>query len=117
MLAPAGERMTLVKKLLADYPVPKAATKEFLRFIDVGEDSPFELAAIYKIWQKLKPEERRRVEKIARGLSGVARSSSDWEKARISPVKLNRRTSTRRNGQRSSRHSPRRTGRRFSWKN
>jgi len=63
--APAGERMKLVKKLLVDYPVPKAATKEFLRLIDVGEDSPFELAAIYRIWQKLKPDERRRVEQIA----------------------------------------------------
>jgi hypothetical protein len=60
----ASERMGLVRKLLADYPVPKAITSPFLRMVDAGEDSPFELAAMYRIWQKLKPDERRQVAQI-----------------------------------------------------
>jgi hypothetical protein len=60
----ASERMALVKKLLADYPVPKAITSPFLRLVDVGEDSPFDLAAMYQTWQKLKPDERRKVEQL-----------------------------------------------------
>jgi hypothetical protein len=61
---PADERMALVKKLLQEYPVPKAHTKEFLKIVDIGDNSPFELAAIYQIWQKLNPEDRRQVEQV-----------------------------------------------------
>ena len=50
-----GERMSLVKKLVADYPVPRMTTAPFLQFIDLGDYSPFELAALFKIWQVLKP--------------------------------------------------------------
>jgi hypothetical protein len=60
----ANERMGLVKKLLADYPVPKAITNQFLRLIEAGKESPFELASMYETWQKLKPEERQQVVRI-----------------------------------------------------
>ena len=36
--------------------------REFLRSIDVGEYSPFELASLFKIWQAMTPEKRRAVE-------------------------------------------------------
>jgi hypothetical protein len=62
-----AERMALVKKFLSDHPAPKAVSAQFLRFIDVGEVTPFELAAIYKIWVTLKPDERSQVEKVPRG--------------------------------------------------
>ena len=65
--APPAERMALVKKLLNDHPIPKAGAAPFLRFVDVGEDTPFELAAIYKIWETLNREERTEVEKVPRG--------------------------------------------------
>jgi hypothetical protein len=64
---PPAERMALVKKLVRDYPVAKGAPAQFLRFIDVGEDSPFELAAIYNIWNTLDQDERRQVEQVPRG--------------------------------------------------
>jgi len=64
---PPAERMVLVKKLLRDHSAPKGVSAQFLRFIDVGEDTPFELAAIYKIWDTLNPDERRQVEQVPRG--------------------------------------------------
>jgi hypothetical protein len=64
---PPAQRMVLVKKLLSDHPIAKVGPAPFLRFIDVGEDTPFELAAIYKIWVTLEPEERADVEKVPRG--------------------------------------------------
>jgi hypothetical protein len=64
---PPAERMALVKKLVRDYPVAKAVPAQFLRFIDVGEDSPFELAAIYNIWNTLEQDERHQVEQVPRG--------------------------------------------------
>ncbi len=48
----AGERMELIAKLVKEHPVvTHAATPRFLQFVDVGDYSPFELAAIYQIWQ------------------------------------------------------------------
>src|SRR5271156_2108484 len=48
-----GERMALVRKLAVEHPVAPAATPRFLQVVDVGAHSPFELAAIYQIWQQL----------------------------------------------------------------
>jgi hypothetical protein len=60
---PPGERMELVKKLVADHPVEPSSTTRFLQFVDAGDHSPFELAAIYQIWQRLSPDERKKIEK------------------------------------------------------
>jgi len=62
---PAGERLSLVKKLVAEYPVPKMKTVRFLQITDLGDYSPFELAALFKIWQVLTPEQRRQIERVA----------------------------------------------------
>ena len=51
-LEPAN-RMAAVKKLVRDYPLSKPATSRFLRRVDLGEYSPFELASLFMIWQGL----------------------------------------------------------------
>jgi hypothetical protein len=58
-----AERLTLVKKLVKDNPVPRAQTPLFLRITDLGDYSPFELAAFFKIWQALTPDQKQQVEK------------------------------------------------------
>jgi hypothetical protein len=60
---PPGERMALIRKLVAAHPVPTADTPQFLRVAELGEYSPFELASLYKIWQEASSAER---DKIAR---------------------------------------------------
>jgi hypothetical protein len=62
-----GERMDLIKKLLKDHPVPRTSTARFLQFVDVGDYSPFELAAIYQIWQSMSVAERQQVERLQPG--------------------------------------------------
>jgi hypothetical protein len=64
---PPAERMELIKKLVKDHPVSRASTAQFLQFVDVGDYSPFELAAIYQIWQLMSPAERQQVEKLQPG--------------------------------------------------
>jgi hypothetical protein len=61
---PPAERMAAVKKLAADYPLQNRGTLNFLRSVDIGEYSPFELAALYKIWRDLTPEKRREIERF-----------------------------------------------------
>lgn len=61
---PAGERMALVRKLIADRPVPAGDTPPLLRVLEAGEYSPFEVASAYKIWQALSEKERADVEKM-----------------------------------------------------
>jgi hypothetical protein len=61
---PPTERMTAVKKLAADYPLSNVQTWRFLRMVDIGEYSPFELASLFKIWQALAPEKRRQIERL-----------------------------------------------------
>src|SRR5262249_38694998 len=65
--SPAAQRMALVAKLVVDYPVPGADTPQFLRVAELGENSPFELAAIFSIWQKAIPAERARLERLPPG--------------------------------------------------
>jgi hypothetical protein len=65
---PPGERMPEIRKLVAaNNPVPRADTGRFLRIADLGVFSPFELAAVFKIWQVLTPNQRREVERIPVG--------------------------------------------------
>ena len=45
----------MVSKLVADFPVPRARTSRFLQIADLGDHSPFELAAFFKIWQAMPP--------------------------------------------------------------
>jgi hypothetical protein len=61
---PTSERMAAVKKLAAEYPLNNVSTARFLRMVDVGEYSPFELASLFKIWQELGPEKRREIERF-----------------------------------------------------
>ena len=64
---PPDERMDLIKKLVKVYPVPRASTARFLQFVDVGEYSPFELAAIYQTWRSMSDAERQQVERMQPG--------------------------------------------------
>ena len=64
---PPAERMELIKKLVKDFPVRQASTARFLQFVDVGDFSPFELAAIYQVWQTLPAADRQQVERMQPG--------------------------------------------------
>jgi hypothetical protein len=69
---PPGERIREIRKLVAgSNPVPKVDTGRFLRIADLGVFSPFELAAVFKIWQVLTPDQRRDVERRPPGPQGV----------------------------------------------
>ena len=61
---PPEERMPIILRMVAgNNPVPKVETGRFLQIADIGEFSPFELAAIFKIWELLTPAQRQAVEK------------------------------------------------------
>lgn len=62
-----GERMEMITRLVRDHPVAHAKTARFLQFIDVGDYSPFELAAIYQVWQTMSASERQQVAKLQPG--------------------------------------------------
>jgi hypothetical protein len=53
--------------LVKDHPVTHGATARFLQFVDVGDYSPFELAAIYQVWHSMTPAEQQQVEKTPAG--------------------------------------------------
>ena len=59
---PPAERLELVKRLVKDNPVPRAQTPLFLRITDLGDYSPFELAAFFKIWQVLPADQKQKIE-------------------------------------------------------
>ena len=61
---PAAERMAAVKKLVAEYPLRNPASSRFVRQVDLGEYSPFELASLFRIWQALGAVKRGEVEKF-----------------------------------------------------
>ncbi len=65
MRTPASERLAAIAKLASQprYKVPSDRTPPFLQLAAIGEYSPFELAAIFKIWQVLTPTERKEVER------------------------------------------------------
>jgi hypothetical protein len=62
-----GERMEFITKLAKDHPVTHATTARFLQFVDVGDYSPFELAAIFQVWHSMTPSEQQQVEKLPAG--------------------------------------------------
>jgi hypothetical protein len=62
---PASERLAAIGKI-ASLPRFKTLTDKtppFLQIAEIGEYSPFELAAVYKIWQVLTPAQRKEVER------------------------------------------------------
>jgi hypothetical protein len=63
--AAPNERMAAINKLISTprYKVLSDLTPPFLQVAEIGEYSPFELAAIYKIWHALTPAQRKEVEK------------------------------------------------------
>jgi hypothetical protein len=58
------ERMAQIKALISKYPLPREKTPYWMQFTEVGDGSPFELAAVFKLWQELTPDERRALEKL-----------------------------------------------------
>jgi hypothetical protein len=58
------ERFSLVRKLVVQHPVPTMMTARFLQTADLGDYSPFELAAMFKIWELLKPERRAAIDRV-----------------------------------------------------
>jgi hypothetical protein len=60
----AADRIVAVKKLFAEMALTKPVTSHFLRRVDLGEYSPFELASLYMIWQALAPEKRGEIERL-----------------------------------------------------
>ncbi len=61
---PPGERMAQIKALLSRYPVPRETTPPWMQFGDVAGTGPFEVAAWFKIWQELTPQQKREVESL-----------------------------------------------------
>ena len=59
---PPSERMAQIRTLLAKYPVPPEKTPYWMQFASIAGGSPFELAAVFKIWQGLNPQQRREIE-------------------------------------------------------
>jgi hypothetical protein len=55
---PPGERMALIRKWLADFPVPTAGTPPWLQVMEPAEYNPFEVASAYRIWQALSERDR-----------------------------------------------------------
>ena len=65
---PPEERMAHIKKtLISTYPLPSESGPGWMQFTDVAGASPFELAAKFKIWQGLTPEQRRELENMPAG--------------------------------------------------
>jgi hypothetical protein len=62
---PPEERMTHLKSLTSKYPIPQEKTPYWMQFAEVAGGSPFELAAVFKIWHDLAPDQRREIEKLA----------------------------------------------------
>ena len=63
LAVPPAERMVMVRKLTATYPVPSTDTPKSLQISEVGELSPFELASAYRIWDASKPAQREKVDR------------------------------------------------------
>jgi hypothetical protein len=61
----AGERLALVRKLIAEWRVPTGDTPPLLAGIELGGLSAFELASAYKIWRELEPEQKAALERIS----------------------------------------------------
>ncbi len=64
---PADDRLPTIRKLAEQYPVSSSETPEFMRIAEVGELSPFELASVYRIWERASKSQRDQVEREAQG--------------------------------------------------
>jgi hypothetical protein len=63
----AGDRMTLVRKLIGEWRVPTGDTPPLLGIVEPGGLSAFELASAYRIWQDLPAAQKAAVEKHEQG--------------------------------------------------
>ena len=64
---PPGERMARIKTMISKYPLPRESSPYWMQFADVAGSPPFELAATFKIWQELTPQQRREIESLPAG--------------------------------------------------
>jgi hypothetical protein len=64
---PPAERIGLMRKLLADFPLPKTETPRPLRIAELGEYSPFELASIFKICETATPDALGKIDRVVQG--------------------------------------------------
>jgi hypothetical protein len=55
---PPAERFVLIRKWIAERPVPAGDTQELMSVIEAGELSPFELASAFKIWPSLREDQK-----------------------------------------------------------
>ena len=62
-----SERMAYIKSLTSKYPLPVEKTPYWIQFVDVSGGNPFELAAVFKIWQELTPAQRKEIEGLPPG--------------------------------------------------
>jgi hypothetical protein len=58
---PRAERLALIRKWIAERPVPAGDTQELMSVVEVGELSPFELASAFKIWQSVRDDQKQRL--------------------------------------------------------
>lgn len=61
---PPGERMAQIKTMISKYPLPRESHPYWMQFAEVAGSSLFELAAAFKIWQELTPQQRREIESL-----------------------------------------------------
>ena len=61
---PPGERMALVRKLMAEWRLPTGDTPPMLGIVEPGDLSVFELASAYKIWQEATPKQKTQLESL-----------------------------------------------------
>ena len=64
---PPGERMAQIKTMISKYPLPRESSPYWMQFAEVAGSPPFELAATFKIWQELTPQQRREIESLPAG--------------------------------------------------
>jgi len=62
---PGSERLAAIAKLASQprFKISRDRTPPFVQLAEIGEYTPVELAAIYKIWQVLTPAQRKEVER------------------------------------------------------
>jgi hypothetical protein len=70
---PPEERMAHIKTLLARHPVPKETNPPWMQFADVAGLPPFELAALFRIWQELTPDQKKEIDGLANGAARRAK--------------------------------------------
>jgi hypothetical protein len=59
---PESERIAQIKSLSARYPIPTGISPRWIWIADGGSASLVELAAIFKVWAEMTPEQKREVE-------------------------------------------------------